>query len=57
MTREPMKPHALRFPDALWKSAQKRASEGSSPRRVIVELNGRETVSEAVRKFLERWTR
>lgn len=36
---------AIRIPDALWEAAKKRAAERD------------ETVSEAVRKFLERYTR
>lgn len=35
----------IRVPDALWAAAKKRAAERD------------ETVSEAVRKFLERYTR
>jgi hypothetical protein len=36
---------AIRVEDALWKAAQKRAAERG------------ETVSEAIRRFLERYTR
>ena len=40
-----MKSRVIRIPDALWAKARARASERD------------ETVSEAVRKFLERYTR
>ena len=43
--REPMKSRVIRVPDKLWRAAQVRASERD------------ETLSEAVRKFLERYTR
>ena len=45
MPKEPMEKVSLRVPKPLWKRAMVRADE-----------NG-ETVSEAVRKFLERYTR
>ena len=45
VTREPMKSRVIRVPDKLWNAARKRADERD------------ETVSEAVRKFLERYTR
>jgi antitoxin component of RelBE/YafQ-DinJ toxin-antitoxin module len=45
MPREPMKNRVIRVPDRLWAAAQKRADEKG------------ETVSEAVRKFLERYAR
>lgn len=45
MPKEPMKKKALRVPEGLWRAALKRADERG------------ETVSEAVRKFLERYTR
>lgn len=40
-----MKSRVIRVPDALWEAAMRRADERG------------ETVSEAVRKFLERYTR
>lgn len=40
-----MKSRVVRVPDALWAAAMKRADERG------------ETVSEAVRKFLERYSR
>ena len=43
--KEPMKSRVIRIPDALWEKARARADEKG------------ETVSEAVRKFLERYTR
>lgn len=45
MVKEPMKSRVIRVPDALWQAAKQRADERG------------ETVSEAVRKFLERYTR
>jgi len=45
MVREPMENHVIRFPRRLWKAAMERAGERD------------ETVSEAVRKFLERYTK
>lgn len=45
MPREPMKSRVIRVPDKLWAAAKKRADERD------------ETVSEAVRKFLERYSR
>ena len=45
MPKEPMKSRVIRIPDALWEAAKVRADEKG------------ETVSEAVRKFLERYTR
>lgn len=45
MPKEPMKSRVIRVPDKLWLAAKKRADERD------------ETVSEAVRKFLERYTR
>ncbi len=45
MPKEPMKSRAIRVPTALWAQALKRADEKG------------ETVSEAVRKFLERYVR
>ena len=45
MAKEPMKSRVIRIPDHLWEAAKKRADERG------------ETVSEAVRKFLERYTR
>lgn len=53
--REPMESHMFRVPAALWKAAKGRAVSG--PRKVVVPLNGDETVSEALRKFLERYVR
>lgn len=43
--REPMKNRVIRVSDRLWSAAQQRADEKG------------ETVSEAVRKFLERYSR
>jgi antitoxin component of RelBE/YafQ-DinJ toxin-antitoxin module len=43
--KQPMRPKAIRIPDKLWDAAIKRADEKG------------ETVSEAVRKFLERYVR
>jgi antitoxin component of RelBE/YafQ-DinJ toxin-antitoxin module len=45
MPKQPMKSRVIRVPDALWERAKKRADERG------------ETVSEAVRKFLERYAR
>ena len=45
MPKEPMKSRVIRVSDALWTAAMKRADEKG------------ETVSDAVRKFLERYTR
>lgn len=45
MSREPMKSRVIRVSDELWAAAKKRADEKG------------ETVSEAVRKFLERYSR
>lgn len=45
MPREPMKNRVIRTSDPLWAAAQKRADEKG------------ETVSEAIRKFLERYSR
>lgn len=45
MAKEPMKPRVIRMSDALWQAAKQRADERG------------ETASEAVRKFLERYTR
>jgi len=45
MRTEPMKSRVIRIPDVLWAKARARADERN------------ETVSEAVRKFLERYTR
>ncbi len=45
MKNEPMKSRVIRMPDALWDRAKARAAQRD------------ETVSEAVRKFLERYTR
>jgi len=45
MPREPMKSRVIRVPDKLWTAAKARAAQRG------------ETVSEAVRKFLERYAR
>lgn len=45
MPKEPMKSRVVRVPDQLWDAAKTRADEKG------------ETVSEAIRKFLERYTR
>ena len=45
MPRKPMKSRVIRVPDELWAKAKARADEKG------------ETVSEAVRKFLERYSR
>lgn len=45
MPKQPMKSRVIRVGDDLWLAAMKRADERG------------ETVSEAVRKFLERYTR
>ena len=45
MPKEPMKSRVIRVSDKLWDAAKKRADERD------------ETVSEAVRKFLERYSR
>jgi len=45
MAKEPMKTRVVRVPDALWEAAKERADERG------------ETVSDAIRKFLERYTR
>jgi antitoxin component of RelBE/YafQ-DinJ toxin-antitoxin module len=45
MPKEPMEKVSLRVPRRLWEAAMVRADERG------------ETVSEAVRKFLERYTR
>lgn len=43
--KQPMKSRVIRVPDKLWEAAKKRADQRD------------ETVSEAVRKFLERYVR
>jgi antitoxin component of RelBE/YafQ-DinJ toxin-antitoxin module len=45
MSREPMKSRVIRVPDKLWAAAKAKADERG------------ETVSEAVRRFLERYSR
>lgn len=45
MPREPMKNRVVRVSDAVWEAALRKADEKG------------ETVSEAVRKFLERYSR
>lgn len=45
MPKEPMKARPIRVSDKLWAAAKQRADEKG------------ETVSEAVRKFLERYVR
>jgi hypothetical protein len=45
MPKEPMKSRVIRVPDKLWSAAMRRAGERD------------ETVSEAVRRFLERYSR
>ena len=45
MPKEPMRSRVVRVPDDLWERAKRRADERN------------ETVSEAVRKFLERYAR
>jgi Arc/MetJ family transcription regulator len=45
MPKEPMKSRMIRVPDKLWSATMKRADERG------------EAVSEAVRKFLERYSR
>jgi antitoxin component of RelBE/YafQ-DinJ toxin-antitoxin module len=45
MVREPKRNRVIRVPDRLWAAAKARADERG------------ETVSEAIRKFLERYTR
>lgn len=45
MPKEPMGQRVIRVPDRLWEAAKARADERG------------ETVSEAIRKFLERYTR
>jgi len=45
MAKEPKKNRVIRVQDSLWERAQKKADEKG------------ETVSEAVRKFLERYVR
>lgn len=45
MPKEPMKSRVVRVPDQLWDAAKTRADEKG------------ETVSDAIRKFLERYTR
>jgi antitoxin component of RelBE/YafQ-DinJ toxin-antitoxin module len=45
MVREPKRNRVIRVPDTLWARARQRADERG------------ETVSEAVRKFLERYAR
>lgn len=52
-----MKSRVVRVSDALWTAAIERSQVVSKPRRVTVYLRGDETVSEAVRKFLERYSR
>ena len=47
---------SVRVADDLWSAAQARAEVGR-PRKVTVVLTGDETVSEAIRKFLERYAR
>lgn len=45
MPKEPMRSRVIRIPDPLWLKARARAEQRG------------ETVSEAVRKFLERYVR
>jgi antitoxin component of RelBE/YafQ-DinJ toxin-antitoxin module len=45
MPKEPMKSRVVRVPENLWTAARQRADERG------------ETVSEAVRRFLERYVR
>lgn len=45
MVKEPMKSRVIRVSDRLWTAAKARADERD------------ETVSEAIRRFLERYTR
>lgn len=45
MPKEPMKSRVIRVPDKLWAAAKAKADEKG------------ETVSEAIRKFLERYSR
>jgi hypothetical protein len=45
MPKEPMKSRVIRVPEPLWRRAKQRADERG------------ETVSEAIRKFLERYVR
>lgn len=45
MPKEPMKSRVVRVPESLWSRAKRRADERG------------ETVSEAIRKFLERYVR
>lgn len=45
MPKRPMKSRVIRIPDDLWDAAKEKADEKG------------ETVSEAVRKFLERYVR
>lgn len=45
VAKEPMKAKAIRIPERLWQAAQAKADEKG------------ETVSEAIRKFLERYSR
>ena len=52
-----MKSRVIRAPDQLWDAARAIVSKGTEPRRVVVPLEGDETLGEAVRKFLERFIR
>jgi hypothetical protein len=45
MAKEPMRNRAIRVPDSLWARALKRADERG------------ESLSEAIRRFLERYVR
>ena len=47
---------SVRIEDDLWRAALERAAE-RGPVVVRVKLDGSESVSEAMRKFLERWAR
>lgn len=45
----------IRVPDNLWNAAKNRPP--TERRTVVVELEGDEDVSKAIRKFLERYSR
>ena len=54
--RAPKKNRMIRVEDSTWAAAKRQADAGET-RRVTVHLTGSETVSEAIRKFLEAWAR
>lgn len=50
-----MESRAFRVRAKEWDDAMELAEKGTEPRRVVVPLEGDETLSEALRKFLRRF--